>query len=334
MRKLKVGIIGLGVGAQHIAGYQGHPACEVTHLCDFSEAALHAAGQKYPQVQLRANADDLLTDPALDIISIASYDNYHYEQIGKALQHNKHVFVEKPLVLHLHEAQHIRALLRERPHLRLSSNLIMRRYPRFVGIKRRIEAGELGRLFHVEADYNYGRLHKIVDGWRGQIDHYSVILGGAVHVIDLLLWLSGERVVEVAAFGNRIASEGTGFRYNDMVVGILQFESGLVGKVTANFGCVFPHFHAVSIYGTRATFINGFDHALLYQSRDRAVPPQKLTEPYPGVSKGDLIYRFVDSIAHDTEPEISVEAVMDTMSVCFALEQAIDCQSKVEVVYI
>ena len=52
-------------------------------------------------------------------------------------------------------------------------------------------AGDLGRVYYMEADYNYGRIHKIVDGWRGAIDYYSVFLGGAVHMVDLLLWLTG-----------------------------------------------------------------------------------------------------------------------------------------------
>ena len=50
--KLKAGIIGLGVGESHIEGYQAHPQCEVTHLCDLSESKLNEARKKYPTLHL------------------------------------------------------------------------------------------------------------------------------------------------------------------------------------------------------------------------------------------------------------------------------------------
>ena len=88
-----------------------------------------------------------------------------------------------------------------------------------------------------------------------------------------MTWLAGERVAEVAAFGNRIATAGTGFRFDDMVVAILRFESGLVGKVAANFGCVFPHFHLLLVYGTAATFENGFEGGRIWNSREPDAAP-------------------------------------------------------------
>ena len=51
------------------------------------------------------------------------------------------------------------------------------------------DAGDYGRAYYVEADYNYGRLWKLTDGWRGEIPFYSVVYGGAVHMIDLVCWL-------------------------------------------------------------------------------------------------------------------------------------------------
>ncbi|MFC1909216.1 Gfo/Idh/MocA family protein, partial [Chloroflexota bacterium] len=227
MKRLKAGIIGLGVGEKHAAGYHNHSGCEVAALCDFSEEKLEAVRDKYPDARLTTQADEVLSDPEINIVSIASYDNYHHEQIVKAINNDKHIFVEKPLCLYEVEAVEIKQLLQEKPHLKLSSNLILRMSPRFRMLKQMIADGELGQLFYVEGDYNYGRLHKITEGWRGKIDFYSVVYGGGVHVIDLLLWLTGDRVIEVAAYGNNLASSGTSFRYNDMVVSILKFESGM-----------------------------------------------------------------------------------------------------------
>lgn len=333
MKRLRAGIIGLGVGEQHIEGYQRHPDCEVVALCDFAGEKLDMARRKYPAMRLTTEASELLQDPEINVISIASFDNFHYEQIIQALENDKHIFVEKPICLYAHELTHIRAMMIDKPQLRLSSNLILRMSPRFRLLKQMIEEGRLGQLFYLEGDYNYGRLHKIIEGWRGQLDFYSAIYGGGIHIIDLLLWLTGDTIVEVTGYGNKIASQGTSFRYNDMVVSILKFQSGLIGKMATNFGCVYPHFHNLSVYGTKATFTNGLEHGTLFETRD-STQAQKITAAYPGVHKGDLIYSFVNSILDGSTPEVSAEDVFRSMSVCLAIEQATHQTGPVTVNYI
>ncbi|MBI4356621.1 MAG: Gfo/Idh/MocA family oxidoreductase [Gammaproteobacteria bacterium] len=330
---LRVGIIGLGVGEQHIEGYRKAPHCTVEALCDFDPQKLQAVGSRWKIRRLITHAEDILSDPNIDVISIASYDNYHADQIVQALQNNKHVFVEKPLCLFEEEACRIRQQLNAKPHLKLSSNLILRKSPRFIDLKQKIQSGVLGKIFYIEGDYNYGRLHKITEGWRGSLPFYSVVYGGGVHIIDLLLWLVEEDIVEVSAFGNKRSTEGSSFRYHDMVVSIIQFKSGGVGKVTANFGCVYPHFHKLSVYGTAATFENTPKGAWLYQSGKE--DPSAIDTPYPGVAKSDLIENFTRSIM---EPsflmDVTAEDVFRAMSVCFAIEKAGSASKKIKVQYI
>ena len=131
-----------------------------------------------------------------------------------------------------------------------------------------VERGDFGRLYHLEGEYNYGRIHKLIQGWRGEINHYSVVVGGAVHVVDQLLWLTGGRVTEVACFGNGISSAGTTFRHDDMAAALLRFEDGVTATVTANFACMRPHGHGLVVCGTRATFVNDHPQGWLYTSRD------------------------------------------------------------------
>jgi len=334
MKKLKVGIIGLGVGEQHIAGYQQHQSCEIVALCDFSDKKLAMAKRKYPLMRITKNSNDILQDPLIDIVSIASYDNYHFEQIIEAIKHNKHIFVEKPLCLYENEAKKIRKALEEKPNLKISSNLILRMSPRFRELKKQIQKGKLGKLFYTEGDYNYGKLDKITKGWRGQIPYYSVVYGGAIHIIDLLLWLTEDSIIEVTAKGNNIASSDSTFKNFDLVVSILKFKSGLLGKVTSNFGCVYPHFHKISIYGTDGTFENGLTHAHLFKSRDPKMPADKIKTKYPGTHKGDLIYNFVDSIVNNAIAEVTKEDIFKAMSVCFAIEKAVNKSYSVKINYI
>jgi predicted dehydrogenase len=288
-----------------------------------SSEVLQRVGHRYPSAALVDSAAGVLIDPDIDIVSIASYDNAHAEQVLTAIRHGKHVFVEKPLCMNEREAREIRNALAAHPEVRLSSNLILRLSPRFQFVRRLVLDGDFGSLFHVEGDYHYGRIEKLTHGWRGEIDYYSVILGGAVHLIDALLWITQDQIVEVAAFANKVATADTAFRHHDMVVAILRFRDGLVGKITANFGCVCPHGHGLSIFGTKATFINGPNGAVLHKSRAPAEAPAVIDSPHPGARKGDLIKSFVASIIDDAPADVSENDVFRTMSVCLAIERAV-----------
>jgi len=322
VRPLRGAVIGLGVGEKHAEALRANPHVELIAICDHDPAKLSEVAGRFPGVRQIAQDTLILDDPAIDLVCIASYDNFHFAQTMRALEHDKHVFVEKPLVLQASEARAVHEQLRKRPHLQLSSNLILRRSPRFVDLRRRIDAGELGRLFCLEGDYNYGRLHKITQGWRGRLDFYSAVHGGGVHIADLLMWLARDRIVEVSAMGNAIASADAGFGNFDMVVSCLRFASGAVGKLGVNFGCVFPHFHNLAVYGTEATFVNGLDCARLYTSRDPAVHPAEITTAYPGAHKGELLESFIGAVLGQGPAEVSAVDAFASLAVCFAIEQS------------
>jgi predicted dehydrogenase len=323
VKQIGVGVIGLGVGAQHAEVYARRSDCKLVALCDLSPEKLAEVGPRFPTAVQKIDASQVLNDPSIEIVSIATYDDCHHGQVIAALESGKHVFVEKPLCLNRREFDDIQAALTRHPELKLSSNLILRKSPRFIELKQLIGDGLFGDIYGVEGDYLYGRLHKIVSGWRGTIDGYSVMHGGGIHLVDLLLWLLDDAVVEVSAMGNAIAARGSGFRYNDMVVSLLRFQSGAVGKVSANFGCVHPHFHALKIYGIKATYVNGAEAALLYTSRDPQAEPKRLTTAYPGTHKGDLIDSFVDAVQGGPPPEVPTSDVLRAMAVSLAIDEAV-----------
>lgn len=323
MTRLKVGVIGLGVGEKHVEAYESRSDCEVAALCDLSPEQLREVAGRHPGPRTTIDAAEVLADPSIDVVSIATFDDCHYRQVVAALESGKHVFVEKPLCLTAAELDDIRAHLKRRPQLKLSSNLILRRSPRFVELRDLIAAGGLGEIYAIEGDYLYGRLAKITAGWRSRVDGYSVVHGGGIHLLDLMMWLVNDEIVEVSAFGNAIASRGSPFRYNDHVVAILKFAGGAVGKLSANFGCVHPHFHALNVFGTQATYMNGIDHARLYDSREPAATPRRIDTAYPGVHKGELIHSFVESILSGAPEEISARDVLRTMTVSIAVEEAV-----------
>lgn len=324
MSGLRAGVVGLGVGMAHAEGLAAHPDCTLAALCDIDPAKRKEAAARFPDARLYDKAEALIDDPDLDLICVASYDDHHAGQILRALRNGRHVFAEKPLTVRPEDTAAIRKELRRNPGLRLSSNTILRLSPRFRALRGDIAAGRLGKLFAIEGDYNYGRLWKLTEGWRGRIDGYSVMLGGGIHVADLLLWLTGERVNEVHALGNGIATAGRGFDGRDLVMALLQFENGLVGKLSANFGCVEPHFHRLLVYGTEATFENGREAARLWRSRDPADPPVTVDTAYPGVPKHALIPSFVEAILGRGEPIVAEDDVFAAMELCHAIDRSLE----------
>ena len=243
---------------------------------------------------------------------------------------------KKPLCLHFHEAVQLRKLLNENPGIHLSSNLNLRTCPRFNFLKTLIQSGEMGQIVYVEADYLWGRIQKLTDGWRKNMEFYSIIHGAAVHMVDLIMWLTQMKPVEVQCYGNQIATANSGFGYNDFAVILMKFENGTIAKVTGNGGCVHPHFHKLSVFGTDRTFMHDDSGARLFESRDPGTKPVKVLEEYPGVEeKGRIITSLVEAILHPEEKAIvSRDDTFETMSVCFAAERAMTEGKPVRVEYI
>lgn len=331
MSKLRAGVIGLGVGMRHAMAWSAHPGCELGVLCDLSPDKLALAKAQFPGVALTQDPWQVLDDPRIGAVSVAGYDESHAGQILRGIRNGKHVFAEKPVCLTDEELSSIRRALAEHPEVQFSSNLILRKSPRFINLRRMIQAGELGRVYFLEGSYDYGRLWKLTHGWRGQQDDYSVFLGGAVHVVDLMLWLTGGKVARVSAAGNSLASKGTPFRYDDFVTARLEFADGALATVNANFACVRPHFHKLNIYGTAGTYENAPEAARLYTSREADQPPLLLAEPYPGVDKGDILKGFADEILGLGTSCVSAREVLETMTVCLAVERSRRTAQPVEI---
>lgn len=321
---MRVGIIGLGVGERHIRCFESHPACEVTALCDPDDKRLAEVGLRYPGRELYSDPAVLLGSGAVDIVSIASPDNFHVSQALPAIQKGIHVFIEKPICLCREDRDRLEEVLGQNPQVEMSSNLVLRLSSRFQELRESIRSGEFGDIYYLEGDYQYGRLHKLLEGWRGEIPDYSVMLGGGVHIIDLLLWMTGEKVEEVMAYGNGISSRDTGFKHHDLAVALLKMKSGVVAKVSANFGSRRPHFHALEIHGTKKLFINGNPDASLYCSVEKGAEAEVVTTPYRDYQKTDLIYSFVQSILGEGPALVSATEVFEVTDVCLAINESLE----------
>ncbi len=337
-QKLRIGIIGLGIGEAHLKAYQQLSYCSINMLCDLNSERLNEIEDKYQTgATLTEHAETLLTNPEIDVVSIASHDNDHYQQVLLGIKNKKHIFVEKPLCLLEEEAFEIQRGLKKEPGLAFSSNHILRTSPRFQELKENIRQGKLGKIFAIEGDYNYGRIQKILSGWRGEIDNYSPVFGGGIHIADLCRWLLEAEVDEVVAYSNKRITSGTSYRYSDYVSALLSFQNGIVGKISVNLPCVYPHFHRLSVYGSQGSFENHFDEGRYFFQYDSGNSPlspveesaerisanmHSSTTPYPGLDKGFLVRDFAESILQKRKPLITKDEVFRSMALCFAIQKA------------
>jgi len=331
---IQVGVIGLGVGEAHIAGYLQCPECRVVALCDLQEERLTAVGERYHVSTLTTDAQAVLSDSGIHLVSIASYDDVHFEQAREALRHGKHVFVEKPMCRSVEQLRELKETMLEHPHARLASNLVLRSAPVYRWVRSLILDGSLGEIYAIDGDYLYGRLEKITNGWRKDVSDYSVMLGGGVHLVDLMLWLTGQRPAEVTAVGNRISSSESQFKYHDYVSATYSFPSGLVGRVTANFGCVHRHQHVLRVFGTRGTFLYDDQGPRFHGSRDASLTASMVNLSALPASKAELIPYFVEGILSGRIMHDEMQHEFNVISACVAADQALEAACAVEVAYV
>lgn len=328
---INAGVIGLGVGEQHVIALLNYPYVDKVFIWDQNPQKLADVKSRNPEAIIVKKESDIVGHSYCDMVCVASYDSDHYEQCIACIESGQHIFVEKPVCLYLEEAKSILNCLRDNPKVRFSSNLILRKSSRFADLKQRIDTNELGEIYSIDADYFYGRVEKLTEGWRGEIDFYSVFLGGGVHMVDLVRWLSGKEAVSVFAVSNKIVTEGTKFRYDDYISALISFDGGLQARVSANFGCVHPHYHSVKVFGAKSTFINGKEIGILHNSRSPDDVPQVIDTDYPGCKKGDLLKSYINEIEIGSPPTYTVEDIFETLAVCFAVEQSVSQKIKINV---
>lgn len=311
---LTAGVIGLGVGEQHVIGYSALPGVSVKAVCDINAEHLKTVADRHDIPDRHADWRAIVDDPEIEAVSICSYDNFHVEQTVAAFAAGKHVFCEKPVALDRRGLERVIRAWSDSGK-KLSSNLILRQSPRFQAVRDMVRAGAFGDLHYMEGDYLHQILWKITDGWRGRMPFYCVTYGGGIHLIDLMRWIAGEEVTEVTAMAAKKLTVGGHFPYPDTMTTLMRFESDLMAKSTTTFGPQRRKFHSLNVYGTKLSFENANGPARLYRG-DAPEDEEAFDVPYPGIKKFDLLPDFVDAIRQDRDPIVAASDVFQVMNIC------------------
>lgn len=325
-------IIGLGIGEKHLETLNKINFISKVKIYDLNFIKTKEIEKKYKKAIACKNIKEIYDDKDIKLACIASYDSSHFIQIKNFLKKNVNVFVEKPAVTKLHEAKKIFQLLKKK-ELFFGTNYILRKSKRFIDLKNRISRNYLGKIYSIEADYNYGRLSKLTKGWRGDERKYSITLGGGIHLIDLIYFLTNNLPIFAFSEKNKIVTKNTKFKNYDFVTSILKFKNNTILKLSSNFGCVYPHFHKLNIYGTKRTYENHYEYGKIYYKRD-SKKFIKIKTPYKNYNKGALLKEFVIDLKKNQNRKKYLKNIFNTLSVCFAIEESLRKNKKINIKYI
>jgi predicted dehydrogenase len=171
MTKVKVGLVGLGEIAQivHLPILQAYSdKFEIAALCDISQELLTALGERYnvPSEHRYTDYHDIAAQRDLDALLILNSDEYHTDSALAALQHGKHVLIEKPMCLTRQEGE---AIIKARDEAGVQVMVgYMRRYaPAFVQATEHVRALE---------KINYARVRDIIGQNAQFVEQSSVVL--------------------------------------------------------------------------------------------------------------------------------------------------------------
>src|SRR5579871_179325 len=195
MAPLKVAIVGLGWWGGTLID-----AVRDSTLIRFVAAATRSRSQKDQEfaakhdLRLSGSLEELLADPEVEGIVLATPPAGHPEQIMQCARAGKHVFCEKPLSAYKAAAQEAISAV-QRAGITLALGYNRRFHPSWIDLKRRIGAGELGTILHVECTMSGpNALLMSAEAWRAKPDEAPCggLLPMGVHAIDGFIDLFGE----------------------------------------------------------------------------------------------------------------------------------------------
>jgi predicted dehydrogenase len=217
--EVRVGVVGLGYWGPNLArNFSALEGCELGWCCDVSASARERWSRSFPSTRFSADLDELLADPDLDAIAIATGVTSHGQLAQRVLGAGKHCFVEKPLARSVEEASVIADAVEASDRVLMVGHLL-EYHPGVAKLKEILDSGALGDLYYVYSErLNLGKIRE---------DENALWSLGAHDVSVLLHLLGGEEPEEVLAHGESFVREGV----EDVVFCYLRFPSGRVAHM-------------------------------------------------------------------------------------------------------
>lgn len=215
---IQIAVVGVGGwGKNLVRNFEQIPTAHLRYICDIDEEVLHKGHRFGPSARITTRFEEVLDDPQLDAVVVATPGETHYKLCKEALEAGKDVYVEKPFVLHAEEAEQLIAMAEDTGRILMVGHLLLY-HPVVEYLADAIAAGELGRVYYIYSQrLNLGRV-------RGD---ENAMWNFAPHDVSVILHLLGKAPVSVSARGQSYLQSGI----EDVVFMNLYFEDRSMANV-------------------------------------------------------------------------------------------------------
>ena len=244
------GILGCGmISATHASAIKQIPEARLAGAADAFRENAETFADKHG-IKAYGSYEEMLNDPEIDVVCICTPSRYHAENAIMALEHQKHVVLEKPMALTTAEADLVvEAAARNRCLLTVISQL---RFSEDVQkIRRLVRENAFGKLVFANLIMRYWRSPEYFSGstWRGrkEFEGGGALMNQGIHGIDLLQYIVGMPTV----LQGKILTRSHNIHVEDTAAALLSFENGAIGTVEAST-CTYPGFsRRLELHGDR-----------------------------------------------------------------------------------
>lgn len=216
---IRTAVIGAGAwGLNHVRVLAGEPRCALIGIADPDPHTAERVRTLAPGVPVLADPDQILADPRVDAVVIASSAPTHAALARSAFVAGKHVLIEKPVAMTLAEATALAELARKSGRVGMVGHLMVY-HPAVVRLRDLLRSGELGKLHYLHSTrVNLGRLRS----------DENALWSFGPHDLSMIDYLLEQRVpLNVAARGQSVLQRGV----EDVVFLTLRYATGEMAHV-------------------------------------------------------------------------------------------------------
>jgi predicted dehydrogenase len=324
---IRVAVVGLGYwGPNLVRNLYELPGVELAAVCDLRPQALAAVGRRYPAVRLTTDLDEVLAEPSIDAVAIATPVSTHHPLAKRALQAGKHVFIEKPFAASTEEAVDLIEIA-DRQGLVVMPGHTFLYSPPVRMIQSLIESGELGDIYFISTSRVNLGLHQ---------PDVSVAWDLGPHDFSILLDWLGETPSHASAISRGCVIPSI----PDVAFINLTFPSGAVAHVELSWLAP-SKLRRTTIVGSRKMVVyddTSPEPVRVFDSGAELKNPQTFGEYKMTYRTGDIVSPRVEAaeplfcemedfrsaIVHGTEPRSSRSLGLEVVRMIEAVEQSLD----------
>jgi len=340
MKKLRVGVIGTGMGRLHMEGYSKDPRVEIFAICDINRKEAEEFAKKYGAKYVFTDYEKMLEVEEIDLVSIATPNYLHAPMSIAALKRGKHVLCEKPMATNLKDAQDM-VKAAKKAKKRLMIHMSMRFYPQFYFMKKIIDKGTLGRIYYGKSSLIRRRGTPVIDfpstGIMGRGEWFvqkeksggGALMDIGIHMYDLAWWMMG--CPEVASVMASTYAEVTPARFkekgiyanvDELSTVFVKFKDGVTLFFDVSWDAYTEPMFSVQLFGNKAGIKSQNSSLVLF--RDEEGVPTTTSIQVPSREFIETSYHhFVSAVIEEDKKMIaSGEECLKEMKVFEAIKQS------------